>query len=60
MEERKYGREGKKKESTLEEEPAWSKHAQQDFGRGSAGQTWEVLERREVWNKEMQEGKEVH
>ena len=38
----------------------WSGHAQQDFGRGSAEQTWEVRERREVWDKEMQEGKKVH
>ena len=33
---------------------AWSGHVQQDFGRKTAGQTWEVRE------KEMQEGKEVH
>ena len=33
----------------------WSEHAQQDFGRGSAEQTWEVGERREMRDKEIQE-----
>ena len=32
-------------------------HAQEDFGRGSARQTWEVRERREVWDKKMHEEK---
>ena len=37
-----------------------SRHAQENFGRGSAGQTWKVRGRREVLDKEMQEGKKVH
>ena len=26
-------------------------HAQEDFGKGSAGHTWVVRERREVWER---------
>ena len=37
-----------------------SGHAQQDLGRASVGQTWEVRKRREARVKESQEGKEVH
>ena len=46
--------EGKREGSTMEERPSWSWHAQEDFGRASAGQTWKVRD------KEMQEEKEVH
>ena len=34
-----------------------SSHAQEDFGRGSVGQTWKAQEEREVWDKDMQEEK---
>ena len=33
----------------------WSGHAQQNFGRESAGQKWEIRERREIRRKEMQD-----
>ena len=38
----------------------WSKHAQQDFGKRTTEQMWEVRERKEVSKKKMLERKEVH